>query len=203
MSLNSHCQKLVPKFTYNIELGLPVAVANRPFDDIMQGLVSANSFVQYSFPFHLNVGAGIKYSYFVVNQFATTTPVHGGIHSGGGFVKVGYDKFVTDRFAIDLGVKVGYMDNYILTDKNKENGTNPVRIQSSLIEPVIGLILTADERNSYRLNIGYVIQGYGFQPKLLGVNSNENYNTDNFNNPTQYFYVGFGYTFYFGVKGGE
>lgn len=196
-------QKLIPKFTYNVELGLPLATANQPFKNIMQGLVSVNTYGQYSFPFHLNVGLGIKYSYFTVNQFSVESKVFGGIHSGGGFVKVGYDKFYNDRFAMDFGVKLGYMDHFILTDLNKASDQYPVQVLSSLIEPTVGFILTADERNSYRLNLGYSIQGYGFRPQTLGLESNSSYDPENFSTITQYFYVGFGYTFYFGIKASE
>ncbi|MDB4075127.1 hypothetical protein N8Z27_00715 [Crocinitomicaceae bacterium] len=201
LSLSVSAQKLVPKFTYNVELGLPVSASNLPFRDIMQGLASVNTFGQYTFPFHLNLGVGIKYSYFAVNQFSVSEAVFGGIHSGGAFLKVGYDKFYNDRFAMDFGVKVGYMEHYMLTDKNKSSGDYPVHVGGSLIEPTVGFILTADERNSYRFNIGYSIQGYSFSPQMLGLGSNENYEIEKLNNLTQYFYIGFGYTFYFGVKG--
>jgi hypothetical protein len=201
-SLTLNAQKIDPKFTFNVELGLPIASANFPFKTIMQGLVSTNVYGQYSFPFHLNVGLGIKYSYFTVNEFSITNPIHGGMHSGGAFVKVGYDKFYNDRFAMDYGVKIGYMENFFLTDANKALGSTVSR-SSSLIEPTIGVILTADERNSYRLNLGYVIQGFSFQPTLIGLDSNSNYEESKLGKITQYFYVGFGYTFYFGIKGGE
>lgn len=203
LSLSANSQKIDPKFTYNLELGLPVAVSNESFNDIMQGLVTVNTYAQYSFPFHLNIGLGVKYSYFAVNQFSVPEPVYGGIHTGGGFVKVGYDKFVNDRFAVDFGVKIGYADNYIMTDMNKALGLSPVRVASSIIEPTLGLILSADERNSYRMNIGYCIQGHGFRPTMLGVDSNGDYDPEKFNNLTQYFFVGFGYTFYFGIKASE
>jgi len=201
--LGVQAQKINPKFTYNIELGLPVATSNEPFDDIMQGLVSVNTYGQYSFPFHLNVGLGVKYSYFAVNQFSVPEPVYGGIHTGGAFVKIGYDKFYNDRFAMDYGVKIGYGEHFILTDMNKALGLSPRRLQSSIIEPTVGLILTADERNSYRLNVGYCVQGYGFEPKLLGLDSNGDWDPAKFNNLTQYFFVGFGYTFYFGIKSSD
>lgn len=200
LSLSVNAQKLVPKFTYNVELGLPIAASNLPFRDIMQGLVSVNTYGQYTFPFHLNLGAGIKYSYFAVNQFSVSEAIFGGIHSGGAFIKVGYDQFYNDRFAMDFGVKLGYMEHYMLTDKNKTSGEYPVHVGGSLIEPTVGFILTTDNRNSYRFNIGYSIQGYDFSPQMLGLGSNENYEIGKLNNLTQYFYVGFGYTFYFGVK---
>ena len=75
LSLSVSAQKLVPKFTYNVELGLPVSASNLPFRDIMQGLASVNTFGQYTFPFHLNLGVGIKYSYFAVNQFSVSEAV--------------------------------------------------------------------------------------------------------------------------------
>ena len=202
-SLSLSAQKIDPKYTFNVELGLPAASANVPFKSVMQGLATANVYGQYSFPFHFNVGLGVKYTYFVVDEFSLSEPVHGGIHSGGAFVKLGYDKFYNERFAMDYGVKFGYNENFILTDANKALGINPVRKSAFLIEPAVGVILTADERNSYRLNLGYTIQGFGFQPTQLGLDSNMDFDESNFNMPTQFFFIGFGYTFYFGVKGGE
>jgi hypothetical protein len=203
LSIQLNAQKTEEKFTYNVELGLPAATSNEVFRDIMQGLVSVSTYGQYSFPFHLNVGVGVKYSYFAINEFAVPSPVHGGIHTGGAFVKVGYGKFHNDRFATDFGVKVGYTENFINSDKNKALGVNPVRFNSPIVEPTIGLILTANERNSYRLNLGYAIQGYGFKPMSIGLESNSAFDENKFNNLTQYFFIGFGYTYYFGVKGGD
>lgn len=199
----SHSQ-IVPKYTFNIELGLPVATGNKPFNDIMQGLVAVSTYGQYSFPFHLNAGVGIHYSYFTINEFSVPSPVFGGVHSGSAFVKVGWDKFHNDRFATDFGVKVGYTQNYFTTDLNKENDVNPVMIQSSFTEATASFILSADSRNSYRWIVGYGIQGFGFQPKNIGLTSNEGYDPDSFNKLTQYLVVGFGYTYYFrSGPGGE
>ena len=192
-----------PKFTYNIELGLPVATSNQPFKDIMQGLVTLNTYQQYSFPFHLNLGVGIKYSYFTVNEFAISEPVFGGIHSGGAYGKIGWDKFYGDVFATDFGVKVGYAEHFITTDVNQANGVNPVRFSNVFVEPVFSLILKADQRNSYRLNLGYTFYGFPYQPTDIGLESNGDYTPDVINNSTQFFFVGFGYSFYFGEKASD
>jgi len=188
------------KWTYNIELGLPVATSNEPFRDIMQGLVTVNTYQQYNFPFNLNIGLGIKYSYFTVNEFAISEPVFGGLHTGGAFAKVGWGKFHGQIFATDFGVKVGYAEHFITTDVNKANGVNPVRFSNVFIEPVYSLILKADERNSYRLNLGYTFYGFPYRPVDIGLGSNMDYEPDVLDNSIQYFFVGFGYTFYFGVK---
>lgn len=193
-------QKVEPKYTFNVELTLPGAVVNEPFSDIMQGLACGAVYGQYSFPFHLNIGAGIKYSLFTINEFHVPSPVYGNMQSGTGFMKIGWDKFHNDRFATDVGLKVGYTENFFATDVNKQNEVNPWRVNSTNVEGTLGLILTADEKTSYRLVLGYGAYGFGFKPEMIGLASNEGYDSASFNKVTQYFIVGFGYTYYFGQK---
>lgn len=200
----SFAQKIVPKHTFNVELGLPVSMGNKPFKDVMQGLASVSIYQQYSFPFHLNLGLGVKYSLFTIDEFAVQSPVRGQIHTGAVFGKIGWDMFHSERFATDFGVKVGYSLNYSSTDLNKAAENNPRQIEALLVEPTLGLILTADERNSYRFNIGYCIQGYGFSMSTIGLPNNAGgYDPEVYKDVTQYLFVGFGYTFYFGIKVSE
>ena len=57
------------RHTYNIELSLPNAMTNKAFEDMMQGLLNASTYYQYTFKNGLNVGAGVRYSYFTINEF--------------------------------------------------------------------------------------------------------------------------------------
>ncbi|MFZ9027883.1 MAG: hypothetical protein ACO2Z9_02645 [Crocinitomicaceae bacterium] len=197
VSLQLGAQKIEPKFSYNLELGLPNAAVNEPYKDIMQGLVSVAMFGQYSFPFHLNVGAGARYSLFTVNEFSVPDELSGQIHSASGFIKLGYDKFHNERFATDFGVKIGYGQNIINTDLNDESGVGTVKVNSSFVEPGIAFILSVDQWNSFRLHVGYNIMGYGFRPQLLGLTSDETWNPNDYDKLTQAFVIGFGYTYYF------
>jgi hypothetical protein len=193
-------QKIDPKYTFNVEIGLPVSVTNPLFGDVMQGLVNVSPYAQYSFPFHFHIGAGIKYSYFTINEFSVPEPRFGGVHSTGGFLKLGWDKFHSDRFATDLGVKVGYNQAFFTSYQSKGINVKNVQVGSSLLEATIGFILSADERNSYRWIIGYGIHGAGFRPDHIGLSSNGGYDPAKFNNVTSYLLVGFGYTYYFKGK---
>ena len=56
------------------------------------------------------------------------------MHTGVGFVKVGWDKFHNDRFATDFGVKIGYSENYFTTDLNKAQEVNPIRVDALFTE---------------------------------------------------------------------
>lgn len=195
-----------PKFTWNVELGLPVATSNEPFKDIMQGLVTLNTYQQYSFPFHLNVGLGVKYSYFTVNEFAISQPVFGGMHSGGAFMKIGWDKFHGPIFSTDFGVKIGYAQHYITTSVEEPNQavvSNRFNSSGVFVEPVLSLILKADARNSYRLNLGYTFYGVPYQPTNIGLESNSDYLPETLENSVQFFFIGFGYSLYFGEKASD
>lgn len=199
-SANAQEMEIIPKFTFNVDVGLPVTLRSKPFNDYMQGLVCVNIYGQYSFPFHLNLGLGIRYSLFNINEFSVPEANNGSLHTGGTFLKIGWDKFITERFAIDAGVRVGYALNYANTDLNKFLGENPRQINSVLIEPTLGLILSADEQNSYRLHIGYAIQGFGFTPQTLGFPTDSGYDPNSYGNTTQFLVFGFGYTHYIKSK---
>lgn len=193
-------QVITPKSSFNVELGLPNTLANKPFSSMIQGLLNTGIYYQYAFDNSLAIGAGIRYSFFEVNQFKVPEPIDGGFHSAGAFVKVSREKFHTDRFGTDMGVKVGYTKNFISTDLNKTLGQNPQQVDAVYIEPCIGLILTADEFTSFRLHVGYAIQGFGFRPDLLGTQMDGGYDEAQFQKSTQYLIVGFGFTYYFKGK---
>lgn len=199
-TLLSKAQTIEPKHTFNIELGLPNGFANKPFKNIMQGLVNVEPYYQFAFKNHLILGAGLKYSYFAINEFKVPSPVYGGMHTGGLFLKAGWEKFFTDRFAVDFSLKVGYTQNYFTTDVNDTLGVNPVQINSTYVEPTIGLILTADEVSSYRFFVSYGFQGFGFRPDMIGLDTFGGYDPNQFDKTTSFLIVGFGYSYYFKRK---
>ncbi|MDX2362795.1 MAG: hypothetical protein QNK23_18440 [Crocinitomicaceae bacterium] len=196
-------QKVEPKFTFNVELGLPVSLFNEPFDDIMQGLVNTSIYGQYSFPFHFHIGMGVRYTLWNINEFAVNNAPHGVMHTGGAFLKLGWDKFHSDRFATDFGVKFGYTKNFFETEVSPvgaEKFRHHFDIDAFLIEPTIGLILLANEQNSYRWSLGWAIQTFGFKPQMTGIPTDAGYEPSEFDKITQYLIVGFGYTYYFKSK---
>lgn len=195
-----NAQMITPKSSFNVELGLPNTLANKPFSSMIQGLLNVGVYYQHAFSNSIAIGGGIRYSFFEVNQFKVPEPIDGGLHSVGAFVKVSREKFHTDRFGTDMGVKVGYAKNFFSTDLNKALGQNPQQVDAVYIEPCIGLVLTADEFTSYRLHIGYAIQGFGFRPDRLGTQMDGGYDSNQFGKPTQYLVVGFGFTYYFKGK---
>lgn len=200
LSAKGQSMAIEPKHTFNIELALPNSTMGKPFKDIMQGLVNVEPYYQYAFKNHIVVGAGLRYTYFTINQFKVPQPVKGGLHAAGAFVKVGWEKFLTERFALDLSVRGGYSQNFYATNRNDTLGINPLQVEAAYIQPTIGLILSADETSSYRLVLGYNIQGYRFNTSMLGLATQGGYSDKDFAKNASFFIIGFGYTHYFKKK---
>lgn len=200
VSVCSLAQTIEPKHTFNLELGLPNGFANKPFKNIMQGLINAEPYYQFAFKNHIIVGAGLRYSYFAINEFKVPEQVYGGMHSAGVFIKGGWERFHTDRFATDISLKAGYTQNYFVTDLNDSIGVNPLQVNSIYLEPSVSLILTADEFTSYRLVIAYGFQGFGYKPNMIGLETFGGYDPSEFNRTTSFLIVGFGFTYYFKPK---
>ena len=191
------------KHAFTLELGLPNSFVNKAYKDVMQGLVNIAPYYQYTSEGGFIIGTGVRYSYFAVNEFRVPSKVFGGCHSMGAFGKIGYEKFVSDRFSVDMSVKVGYAEHIYSTDILRANGTPYIRLNSNFFEPTIGFVLMSDEANSYRLTAGYAFQGYGFKPWYIGLDSNIGYDPVEFDKISSFLTIGFGYTHYFNGKSSE
>ena len=193
-------QSIDPDDSFTIELGLPNSFVNKPFMSIMQGLVTVSPLYQYTLKNHLSFGVGLHYTYFAVNEFRIPTKVYGGMHTIAGFAKFGHEKFWTERFGTDIGVKFGYGQTIISTDALKEDGVFYKRINAPYIEPIIGLVLASDVASSFRFTVGYAFYGFSYRPWLIGVDSNLGYDAAELNKLSSFLTVGFGYTHYFNGK---
>lgn len=185
-----------PKHSYSIDIGLPVGTSNKAFQSWMDGLLNISTHYYYSLPSNFSIGAGIRYTYFRVNQFRVPEPAHGGVHGVSTFLRLGYEKFHTTRFGTDVALKVGYEQMNYTTDALRELGKK-MNFGTMFIEPSFSLILTASEFTSYRLNIAYAVQGYAFNNDRVGINSKGGYGGADFKSATQFISFGFGFTYYF------
>lgn len=192
--------EITPKHTFNVALGLPNGTINKPFESIMKGILDANTYYQYYLPNSLVFGAGLRYNLFAINEFRVPEPLDGVMHSFGGFVKIGYEKFFTTRFGMDFSIKTGYNWHYLKTDLNDSLRGGAYRFDSGFIEPTVGFILSATEKSAYRLTVGYTFQGYVFSPYKLGTLLSGGWDPNEYNKGTQFITIGLGYTYYFSKK---
>lgn len=200
ISMNISAQKIDPDDSFTFELCLPNSFVNKPYKTIMQGLVSASPYYQYSLKSGISFGIGVHYSYFAINEFRMPVKVFGGIHTAAAFLKFGHEKFWTDRFGTDIGCKFGYLQSFAVSDLLRKQGMIYRQTEALFIEPTIGFVLSADVNSSYRLTIGYPFYGYSFAPWTIGYDSTLGYATEEFSKTSSFLNVGFAYTFYFNGK---
>ena len=193
-------QDIDPDDSFTFEIALPNSMNNLPYKMIMQGLIQSSTTYQYTLKSGLSFGGGLHYTYFAINEFRVPSKVYGGIHTVAAYGKVGHEKFWSERFGTDFGVKIGYLQSYTVSDLLKSKGIPYNFIESTYIEPCVGFVLTSDVNSSYRLTIGYPIYGYSFTPWMIGVDSNIGYDPKEYSKPSSFLSVGFAYTYYFNGK---
>lgn len=187
-----------PKHTINFDVRIPLIMSNPAYKLLMREIIDLNLAYNYHFPFHLVVGAGVRFMYNQLNVTKVEPGLSGAIGSIGPFINVGYERFLTERFGLGFSTKFGGTFNSFNTSKNRINLGQSYRNDAAYIEPNISLILTASAATSFRLNIGYTIQGYKFHPYDLGSVSKGNWTPEELNKVTQILTIGFGFTYYIG-----
>jgi hypothetical protein len=192
-----NAQAINPDDSFTFELGLPNATNNKAYRSIMQGLVCISPSYQYALKNGISFGVGLHYSYFAINEFRVQPKIFGGIHSAAAFLKLGYEKFWTERFGTETGLKIGYLNSFAVSDLIK----NYRRTEASFVEPFISLIATSSVNSSYRFTIGFPFYGFNFTPETIGISdSNLGYSNADFSKIASAFTISFGYTFYFNGK---
>lgn len=190
-----------PTHSIKVDMGLPSAQGNKPYKFVMQGLFNVSAYYQYTLPFGLNFGGGANLNYFTVNEFRLPGIVKGGIATVGGFGKLGYEKFFTQNFAADFGIKIGYGHSYSKNTETLEKIGKAHEYAAPYIEPMVNLYLMVDEKSGFSLSLGYVFRGVKFNETHLMVDEITGFEPEDFNSNTHFLLVGFGYTYYFGRKG--
>lgn len=199
-SIQYKAQEITPDDSFTFDLCLPNAMGNQAYRNIMQGLVHASMHYQYAFKSGYYIGLGSHYSYFAINEFRVTPKIYGGIHSAAAFLKTGHEKFWSERFGTDIGLRAGWVRSYILSDALEELQQSPQIREGLYLEPNISLILTADVNQSFRLTIGYPLYAYPFSPQLIGIEGNMGYDPIEFEKKSTFLSIGFGYTYYLNGK---
>ncbi|MEX2485153.1 MAG: hypothetical protein WED10_11355 [Brumimicrobium sp.] len=185
-----------PNGSFKVEIGLPNIATNAAYKDLMQGLVVVTPSYQHTFDNTFSIGAGLRYSYFNVNEFKNNANISGGMHMAGAFGKIGIEKFY-GNFGVDYGVRIGYTMNVSSTNAIIEENGDPYVFDGGFVEPTLGLALMADEKSSFRFAVGYAFHGFVYQPHHIGLDEFSGMNDDNLDVISTYFTVGFGYSYYF------
>ncbi len=182
-----------PKHTYAIDFALPVCISNKAFKGIMQGFIRFSGSYHYSLKNNFYIGLGGSYTYFQINRFKTFPNISGGMHISNGYLKLGYEKYYSERIGIDFGVREGFSQLIFHSDSLAKPNTKLV----NTIEPYFSFCLTGSHNTAYKWTLAYSFLGFGFNPQQVGDFVNEDFEKSEFSRITQFLSFGFSFSHYF------
>ncbi|MFT4600784.1 MAG: hypothetical protein ACI857_000961 [Arenicella sp.] len=204
-ALNTNAQVKVfePEGSISVDIGIPAQGQNESFKRVMNGLFNGGINYQYNIFKGLTLGVGVKYSFMIINSFALNNAEWGGsLHMPSAYGKIGYERFITERFSISVGARMGY--TYLLSsnDSCKAELGKPYQESTFFVEPQIELLLLTDKNSAggFSFVLGYNMVFSEFGPHYLCLDKIPNLFEEDYQGITRFLSVGFGYRHYMGRK---
>ncbi|MFK8044174.1 MAG: hypothetical protein AB8B72_01665 [Crocinitomicaceae bacterium] len=189
------------KGSFFVDVTIPTNERNKAFNQTMEGLFNGAVGYQHNVFKGLTLGVGAKYSYFVSDRVAFSGAIGtGGTHIPGGFVKIGYEKYTTDRVSLYGGIKTGYANVMVVNDSCQALLGGPFQKGSLFIEPQLEINILTELRSASAFNmiVSYAINFQEFTPDYL-CRSDIPGLVDSFGEGyIRYLSIGFGFKHYFG-----
>jgi hypothetical protein len=190
-----------PTGSLSVDVGIPAQGHNPSFRRVMNGLYNGGINYQYNVFGGLTLGAGVKYSFFVINSFALNNAAWGGgLHAPSVFGKLGYERFISDRFSFNASVRAGYTMMISSNDSCKAILGGPYTESTFFLEPQIELLLLTDKNaaDGFSLMVGYNMIFSEFGPRYLCLQDLPNLLDEDNVGITRFLSIGFAYRRYFG-----
>ncbi|UKN02669.1 hypothetical protein K6119_03970 [Paracrocinitomix mangrovi] len=201
--LNAQTKVFEPKGSLSIDVGIPAQGKNESFGRVMNGLFNGGINYQYNVYKGLTIGLGAKYSYFIVNSFAlNNVNWRGGLHMPALYGKIGYEKFISERFSVNASTRLGYAMMISANDSCQKIMGKPHTEGTFFIEPQVELLFTTDKNSAsgFSLVLGYNFYMAEFGPEYLCMDEIPNLFEEDYVGITRFLSIGFGYRHYMGRK---
>lgn len=203
VNTNAQVKVFQPEGSFSVDVGIPGQGRNESFKRVMNGLFNGGFNYQYNVYKGLTFGVGAKYSFMIINSFALNNANWGGgLHMPSGYGKVGYEKFITDRFSISTSVRMGYTHIISSNDSCRAELGKPYQESSFFVEPQVELLLLTDKNSEdgFSFVLGYNMVFSEFGPQYLCIDKIPNLFEEDYQGITRFLSIGFGYRYYLGRK---
>lgn len=199
-SANGQNKVYEPTGSISVDVGIPAQGRNEAFGNVMNGLFNGGVAYQYNAFKGLTIGVGVKYSFFILNSFVFNNTLTGGYHAPSVFGKVGYEKFITERFSITPSIRSGYTMVVSSNDSCRVKIGGPYREGAFFIEPQVELTLLTDKNSSdgFSFVLGYNFIASEFGPETLCLINIPSTLPEDHQGITRFLSIGFGYRYYMG-----
>ncbi len=178
LSLNSFCQKEGQEnalVSIRGNIGIPRVVGSQAFRTSFAGLYEGNLSVNLKLFSNFFVGIGYQASQFQNNKFLkfqyfnASIPYNTRLLCNGAFVKLGYDRFFSDKGYASFSLNSGLMlNNYINVNADTSISNRPFVIQDfsgGYLQPETSINFIVDKHLAFSIMLSYTTLFYKYDPK--------------------------------------
>ncbi len=197
----SQTKTFSPKGSFGIDAAVPTRAQNPAFERIMEGLLNGGVDYRYNVYNGLTVGVGLKYSLFLINSFAfNNIAISGGYQIPGAYLRLGYEKFTTDRVSFTGSVRGGYGFLVSFSDSCTVNNGGPNITPAFFVEPQVEMVLLTDKVSEHGFSVvfGYSFYFDEFNQSETCIDHIPSLIPENYEGITRFLSIGFGYHHYLG-----
>lgn len=197
-----NCQIIKPTGALVVDVSIPTKGKNATFGKTMEGLFHGGIGYRHNVYKGLNIGAGLNYSFFISNKISLNqTMGGGGTHIPGAHLKIGYEKFTTNRVSFYGGLKPGYGALIVENDSCELSIGGPSVNYAPFLELQFEINMLTDLGSSDAFNIlmGYSFYFTEFNQDFLCRSYLPGILPENSLGLTRFFNIGFGYRYYFNM----
>ncbi|MBA3682776.1 MAG: hypothetical protein H0W73_16675 [Bacteroidetes bacterium] len=162
-------------FTIRGNIGIPRVIGSQMYRTCFAGLYEGNLSLNLRLFNNFFVGVGYQNSQFQNNKFLkfayfnTSIPYNTRLQMHSPFIKLGYDKFFSDKGYVTFALNSGIMlNNYFNVNADTSLSNRPYVIQdfsAPYVQPEFAVNFQVDKLLSFSLMLNYTTLFYKFDPK--------------------------------------
>lgn len=190
----------LPRFSIRVNCGIPNSVSSKAFRTTFSAVISGEASVNCKLFSNFFVGIGYSYTYYQAQKYFRDLNVNTNMQSQNGYLKIGYDKFFSEKGFTTVSLNAGYNFNQYQGTRYKHDSlvsTIPTQFTSSFVEPQFGVYFVVDPNVAIGGHIGYNYNFTQFNPAVGGMNQWLDYSRISNKWNMSSIIIGFG--FYYGI----
>jgi hypothetical protein len=191
-------------FTIRGNIGIPKAVSSQMFRTCFAGLYEANLSANLRMFDNFYVGVGYQNSHFQNNKFLKQQLFNNLVSyntrcvSNGAFMRLGYDKFFSDKGYFGYALNAGYaMCSYLNINQDSSllnRPYGPERFNAMYVQPEISANFIVDKTLAFSFFFSYTTQFSKFNPRSPRFNQFEQVKKTSNNYVMSWINIGIGFT---------
>lgn len=160
----------LPKFSIRANVGIPKIASSQQYRTSFTGVITADANVNYKLFSNFFVGIGYSYTYYKCQKYfrdPLRDNINTNLQTHNGYLKLGYDKFFSDKGFATFSVNMGYgMSEYGSVRYKHDSliGKYPTSYSNAFVEPMIGLYFIVDPNFAIGGHISYNYSFTQFNP---------------------------------------